>query len=196
MPSDERREQFIAAAIAVIRREGLTRATTRRVAEEAGAPLAMLHYCFRSKEELVAEVARSLHGQGVRVFADAVTPGMGLTEGVRAVLDALTPWMEATSNDQLTEYELHIWAIRHHHEHLARETYQGWLDRVQTALEIAQRDDEPKRDLETLARSVVAILDGYNIQDRFLGQREYSRMVPLATVGLIRAIEAGDYDFA
>ncbi|WP_093086609.1 TetR family transcriptional regulator [Pseudonocardia oroxyli] len=36
VPQEERRPQLVAAAIRVIAREGVARATTRRIAEEAG----------------------------------------------------------------------------------------------------------------------------------------------------------------
>ena len=46
----------VVAAIEVIASEGLARATTRRIAEAADAPLGSLHYCFRSKDELIESV--------------------------------------------------------------------------------------------------------------------------------------------
>jgi TetR/AcrR family transcriptional regulator, regulator of biofilm formation and stress response len=52
----DRRRQLVAAAYRVIGREGFAAATTRRVCAEAGAPLAAFHYCFASKQELLAEL--------------------------------------------------------------------------------------------------------------------------------------------
>jgi TetR/AcrR family transcriptional regulator, regulator of biofilm formation and stress response len=52
----ERRRQLVAAAFRVIGREGFAAATTRRVCAEAGASLASFHYCFSSKQELLAEL--------------------------------------------------------------------------------------------------------------------------------------------
>ena len=46
IPQDERRRQLIEAAVRVISREGTARATTRRIATEAGAPLASLHFLY------------------------------------------------------------------------------------------------------------------------------------------------------
>jgi AcrR family transcriptional regulator len=56
VPAAERREQLIAAAIAVIAEVGVEGATTRRIAAAADAPLATLHYCFQSKERLLLDV--------------------------------------------------------------------------------------------------------------------------------------------
>jgi AcrR family transcriptional regulator len=54
--ADERRQQLVAAAFRVIGRDGFAAVTTRRVCAEAGAPLAAFHYCFASKQELLAEL--------------------------------------------------------------------------------------------------------------------------------------------
>ena len=47
MSAQARREQFVEAAISVMSKEGLDRATTRRIAEEAGAPNGAFNYAFR-----------------------------------------------------------------------------------------------------------------------------------------------------
>ena len=54
--AEERRRQLVAAAFRVIGRDGFAGVTTRRVCAEAGAPLAAFHYCFASKQELLAEL--------------------------------------------------------------------------------------------------------------------------------------------
>lgn len=56
VPADDRRRSLVEAAISVMTRDGVRAATTRRIAEEAGASLATFHYCFHSKDELIAEV--------------------------------------------------------------------------------------------------------------------------------------------
>jgi AcrR family transcriptional regulator len=52
IPASQRREEFITAVVTVVAAEGVEGATTRRIAAEAKASLAALHYCFSSKEEL------------------------------------------------------------------------------------------------------------------------------------------------
>ena len=56
MSAQARREQLVEAAIAVMSREGLDRATTRRIADEAGVPNGAFHYAFRDKNELLTHV--------------------------------------------------------------------------------------------------------------------------------------------
>ena len=56
----ERRQDFIEATIKVITEHGVANATTRRIAEAAGSPLASLHYVFHTKDELFCAVYESL----------------------------------------------------------------------------------------------------------------------------------------
>ncbi|WP_078624408.1 TetR family transcriptional regulator [Streptomyces monomycini] len=58
VPADTRREQVVEAAVQVIAREGADGATTRKIADEARAPLASLHHRFRNEENLLS---RRLH---------------------------------------------------------------------------------------------------------------------------------------
>ena len=63
VPASERRADLVQAAIQVATREGLAATTTRRIAQELGISVGIVHYVFRSKEELLHEV--------IRVIADA-----------------------------------------------------------------------------------------------------------------------------
>src|SRR6266705_3491496 len=78
MSAQARREQFVEAAIRVMSREGLDRATTRRIAEEAGAPHGTFHYAFRDKNELLMEVVGAVTRQVEHILTDAVDPRRGL----------------------------------------------------------------------------------------------------------------------
>ncbi len=83
--SEERREQLIAATIAVMASSGLDATTSRRIAEAAGAPLASIHYTFDSLEALIVEAyARVLDDVLTRL--DAAIPR---TEGFLAAFTAL-----------------------------------------------------------------------------------------------------------
>ena len=77
---EERRQHIIKAAIEVIAEEGLAQATTRRIAERAGAPLSALHYCFKDKNELIQVIAAEGAAMLQRFFA-----GIDPTAGFEAV---------------------------------------------------------------------------------------------------------------
>jgi AcrR family transcriptional regulator len=82
----ERREQLLAAARAVLIREGLDALTLRDVAAEAGVHLSTLQYIFSSRADLVDALA-------ARVLADA---GLGQHEvggdGLAAELTGQVQW--------------------------------------------------------------------------------------------------------
>lgn len=75
----DRSLQFVQAAARVIARDGAGAATTRRIAAEAEAPLAALHYCFRSKDELLEEVYRYLSADYARALPP-MSPGASIEE--------------------------------------------------------------------------------------------------------------------
>ncbi|MBF6428547.1 TetR/AcrR family transcriptional regulator [Nocardia cyriacigeorgica] len=88
VPAAERRAELVAAAVRVIAARGVDGATTRRIAEEANAPLATLHYCFATKELLFAAVFEYLAGEyrdvlnRSDVHSDAQSTARGLLRGV------------------------------------------------------------------------------------------------------------------
>ena len=82
---DERRDQLIAATIKVMRADGLDAVTTRRVSDAAGAPLASIHYCFGSLDELRA----AAYGHVVDEVLGLVVSGVPVDRGFTAAFTAL-----------------------------------------------------------------------------------------------------------
>ena len=70
MPVAERRDQLVEAALTVAASEGITAATVRRVAEQAGVALGVVHYCFDDKDELFIALA-------ARIVDDLTAAGAG-----------------------------------------------------------------------------------------------------------------------
>lgn len=103
-------DELVGAAMAVISREGVGAATTRKIAEEAGVPLGTVHYWFKDKSELLEEVVREM----VRRIERA-TEEFRLS-GDAHVKDALlAAFREIAADDlgaQLGIYELTALAIR------------------------------------------------------------------------------------
>ena len=85
MAAKDRREALIAAAIRVMARDGVVKATTRAIAGEAQMPLGVFHYCFASREELLQEVIRRLTAENIaaarQAFAEAGDPATMITIG-------------------------------------------------------------------------------------------------------------------
>lgn len=111
LPAEERRSSIVDAAVVVIASHGLSGATTRRIAEEAKAPLGSLHYCFRNKAELIDLVAERGTTM-LREAFDGVDPGRGLEATIRDSVSAYWRWVQSNLGLQLALLELGMWRIR------------------------------------------------------------------------------------
>lgn len=83
---ETRRRQLVDATIEVIAAHGVDGATTRRIAEAAGAPLASIHYTFGSKEELVASAVDRVLDDLLAEMGEALAETSGLAEALGAVM--------------------------------------------------------------------------------------------------------------
>lgn len=111
LAADVRRASIIDAAVEVIAREGLAKATTRRIAEQANAPLGTLHYCFRNKDELILLVLERGAATMVEAFAD-VDPAKGFEATIRNNIAAYWRWLSGNLGLHLALMELLMWLIR------------------------------------------------------------------------------------
>jgi DNA-binding transcriptional regulator YbjK len=116
---EARRDLILDAAIRVLGEEGLAALTHRRVATEAGLPLAATTYWFASKDELLASAYRLAAARDIarvrRVaaaaqggdVADALADVLGaeLEEGRTALVACFTMWVEAARRPELREIE-------------------------------------------------------------------------------------------
>jgi AcrR family transcriptional regulator len=116
VPVAQRRWQLIEATIALLSREGVGAASIRRISEEADVPLGLVHYCFTSKQELIAETIRQLNTENtaaaraaLSVSADA---GTDLRSTLTAAFRAYWSLVERSPRRQLLTYELNAYALR------------------------------------------------------------------------------------
>jgi AcrR family transcriptional regulator len=166
VPADVRRTELVQAAIQVATREGLAATTTRRIAQELGISVGVVHYCFRSKEELLHEVIRVIADAQVQAARAAIIPGADLPSSVRNAFVGFWKLVEETPEAQLLTYELTSWALRNADtEPLAREQRESQLAGIEQILaEISAAcgvswSVPPGR----LARMTLAITDGVTL---------------------------------
>lgn len=177
--AEARREEFVAAAIKVMAREGLERATTRRIAEEAGTPQGFFHYVFRDKSELLAAVIGAVTEQVEQVLRDAVDPGKGLAAAIHDAVQVF--WQHVLADDglQLMQYELTIYCRRTTGlEWLADWQYARYIAAATEVLGAAAEHDAASSaiSLDQLVRFLVAAVDGLVLQytvHRDAGQSEH-----------------------
>jgi AcrR family transcriptional regulator len=111
IPAAQRRQDFVRAAIEVIATHGLDGATTRRIADQAEANLALLHYCYDSKEALFADVHQFVV-LTFRGLATAPDPGSSLEDAARKVLcGAMKTYLDSPSFTAAA-LEITRWASR------------------------------------------------------------------------------------
>ncbi|MEU5220323.1 TetR/AcrR family transcriptional regulator [Streptomyces sp. NPDC020807] len=164
--ADERREQLVEAALRVMIRDGVARATTRAIVGEAGLPLGAFHYCFRSKQEL-------LHGVIERILLGSLAsplvplaPGTPAPEVVRATLHAYWDHIRAHPDEHQLTYELTQYALREPGlADVARRQYERYLDANVDHLEAVARQAGVAwtTDVTVLARFGLNFLDGLTL---------------------------------
>lgn len=110
--AEVRRQQLIEAAIRVAEREGIAATTTRRIAAEAGASLATVHYCFRSKQELFEEVLTAIITELSEAAQGDLRPGLDARTLLHDGLRALWRIVEKEPGKQQLTYELTHYALR------------------------------------------------------------------------------------
>ncbi|MEU7383866.1 MULTISPECIES: TetR family transcriptional regulator [unclassified Streptomyces] len=168
VPTTERRLQLIEAAVELMRRNGVDQVTLRAIAQQAGAPLATLHYCFRDKDELMRAAADHWLERFVH---DPVPDEVPLEGGLRAVMDRISAafWtlIETTPADLRAQIELVTWAVRDAtHPALAESMYSRYEvtlgDVFARALDAAGQRSEV--DPRVLARGYIAAVDGAVLQ--------------------------------
>lgn len=157
-------QQFIDASAAVIARVGVGGATTRRIAEEAGAPLATLDYCFQTKENLVRAVFEQLAD-----LARAELHERATSQGQPVRRWPPTCWATRSGGDRQSrrppnraQIEIWLWADRHDRD-FAVWLYGMFINTWKEYLRVA-RNSLPEDRIETVTRIIVVLIDGRCMQ--------------------------------
>jgi AcrR family transcriptional regulator len=180
-----RSRQIVAAARAVITRDGVAGTTVRAVAQEAGIPLGTLQYVFPAKHQLLRAVIEDLVEELADNLMSSVPPGCDVEY---AIGHGIRPfWNDLVIGDaegvQLTQYELTTYALRTAGlEELARWQYERYTDVVAGWLQRAATPVDARR----LARLVIAGIDGLILQyvvnpDPDRGREDIEAMIAMIT---------------
>ena len=101
---EDRRAALLAAALRVIERDGIARASTRAVAAEADMPTASVHYVFASHAAMVEQLVESILSAQATGIAEAVVAAPSLRG---FVVGALQGWLDRAIADPAAEVALH-----------------------------------------------------------------------------------------
>jgi TetR/AcrR family transcriptional regulator, fatty acid metabolism regulator protein len=96
-----RRAQIVEAAVRVIAREGLSKASFGRIAAEAGlSSPGMISYHFADKDELLTVLCDTLLDDCVAAIEEAVAAAEGPAQGLAAYLTGFVRWQD-THRDEV-----------------------------------------------------------------------------------------------
>ncbi|MFI5659963.1 TetR/AcrR family transcriptional regulator [Streptomyces sp. NPDC051684] len=196
IPVAERRRQFVRATTKVVTKYGVSGATTRRIAEEAGAPLASLHYCFSGKDELMQAVYDYVVGDFIDHVRAATADSVGVADAVTAACGAAWSRMGEDPEEQVATWELVLhWLRLPGDKGRSRSAYEEYAVAMTEILTSAARraGEAPLPQAETLARLVVAGMEGITLQ--YVAGCERERADELVStlvraVGLLRVADA------
>ena len=165
--SFEKAEKILEAARRVLGRKGYARATISEVAKEAGVSRGLLHYYFKSKEEMLARVMRetveATAGMTEILFRESKDPHAL----ARSLVKAMNAFVQ--EDPLFSSIFFESWGLARHSETVDRELrglYRHFVQAVRNGLEdTARRGVIPfPGDLQGMAVVLTSIIDGMSLQ--------------------------------
>ena len=197
IPAAKRRDDLVAAAVRMIAAHGVDGATTRRIALEANAPLATLHYCFATKEVLFAAVFEFVARQYREVLTRSDVHG-DLETTARALLRGMMEWYLANLDLGAAIIELISWA-RRQEDKQAEMVYNEAFETMRTIFEAAASSAGQTIHPDTvdaLIYTVSILSDGFALNwlvftDRTAAQRQIELTLGALDVWMAANLEFG-----
>lgn len=160
MSVEERRKQLVAAAIAVMTREGVRAATTRAIVAEADTSLSVFHYCFESKDQLLLAVADEMTLGSTRASREESPDITGDPLTLMATrLEGYWEHLRTHPDQHLLTYEITQFCLRNPAlQGVAQAQYKGYTDNAVDEMRAAgMRTTIP---LEVVGRHIALAIDG------------------------------------
>ncbi|MEG9605531.1 TetR/AcrR family transcriptional regulator [Serratia marcescens] len=154
----ERRQDFIEATIKVITEHGVANATTRRIAEAAGSPLASLHYVFHTKDELFCAVYESLINMPQKSLQN-MPENSTTTEAVGEILRSLVRWFTTNPDLATTQFELFFWNLRNNPD-VANKIYTASIEATKQAIVSITATELKPATLTAISNLLINLFDG------------------------------------
>ncbi|MDH6622666.1 AcrR family transcriptional regulator [Streptomyces sp. LBL] len=166
MAANDRRAELLEAAIRVMARDGVAKATTRAIVNEAGMTLGAFHYCFTSRAQMLELVTETLTERYVAEVRGLFAPHREIRDSVLDSLHAFWKGFEANPGEHQMSYELTQYALRNPgFENVAKRQYEIFLSAFSSLLELAADNAgiEWTAPVPVLARYVQSTVDGLNM---------------------------------
>src|SRR5262245_21963583 len=194
----QHRSSIVAAAIRLMAREGVSAASTRRIAAEAGVAQATIHYVFGTKTELYRAVLEEASANLVGAVQGGLAPHPHWTEDAEVAARAAWDLAETDAATALLLVELTTYALRDPElRDLAVGLYASYQrlaeDAIRTLLERSEYGYGDLRvPLEEVARLAVGGFNGLVLSYLVHGDRERSRRDIQNLVESLVAIAVGE----
>ncbi|MFD6063828.1 TetR/AcrR family transcriptional regulator [Rhodococcus wratislaviensis] len=188
MPAPERRRQIIDAATRVISREGVSKATTRRICEEARANIGTLHYTFSGKNDLFEAVFAYCWDVVSEIVDDAVSSSTGEPEDTaREIISRYTELAITDPHLLSAQFQLLNWSMT---RPAARGEAAAAYDQQHAVIASALRRDgswpSPDFDSAGVARMIVSLLDGMCIRFSVTNSVDQLRLDARAAIDMVQ----------
>lgn len=159
---DQRRNDLTAAAVSLIREEGPSSVTARRVADRAGATLSAVHYAFRDMDELMHAANRVVLTSMARKVGEGLRTDRGLRAFVEDFLRGYWRYLNANEQEALAFFETFVALMRPGTAHTAVDAARRQL--VALLSEAQRHDPSPVRiPLAQLAILLTMTIDGISL---------------------------------
>jgi DNA-binding transcriptional regulator YbjK len=163
VPVEQRRQQLVAAAFRVVARDGVAAASTRRIANEAKMPAAVVHYCFHSIDDLIDALMAVVFEEAVEVAAVALRGKGEIEKSIRAALQRLWASHQANPARHKAVFDLVAHAFRRPAATEVIRRHQGRIAELAERFltELALRNNATWREpAAVLGRALMSTVDG------------------------------------
>ncbi|TYL55678.1 TetR/AcrR family transcriptional regulator [Nocardioides sp. BGMRC 2183] len=186
IPVAQRRRDFIDAAVEVIATHGIDGATTRRIAEQAQANVAMLHYCYDSKEDLFADVYEHIAGR-FREVIEQSDPHTTVLETAQSILRGVMESYFESPAFGATTIELISWARRQHGDRGIAVYDQAMTIGLDVLRRVAAEEGVGTEVVDDIPYVIGALADGFAINYLTYGDRTAARTQMEITSGVLHS---------
>jgi AcrR family transcriptional regulator len=164
--SDLTRAQIIQGALLALEKTGVIGTTTRRIAAEANVQLATLHYHFESKSALLVAVLEALVDDiAKRLREERLNPERNLDDRIEDLIRGTWRSVSRTKSRQIVQYELTLYALREGAQWLADQQYEAYLRLYRESLMNGGKQPLSNAAYTSLARFILAGIDGLILQE-------------------------------
>lgn len=165
--SFEKADRILEAARRVLGRKGYAKATISEVAKEAGVSRGLLHYYFKSKEEMLARVMRETVASTAEMTETLFRQSDDAGALAKAIVMAMKTFVQ--SDPLFSSIFFESWGLARNSEQVDKELkdlYQLFVQSVQNGLEdTARRGVIPfPGDLQGMAVVLTSLIDGMSLQ--------------------------------